>query len=80
MEAFGALHPVLQALLAGLFTWGMTALGAAAVFLAKEPPRVFLDAALGFAAGVMIAASFFSLLLPGIELAEARGRRAGFRR
>ena len=72
-EAFGALHPVLQALLAGLFTWGMTALGAAAVFLAKEPPRAFLDAALGFAAGVMIAASFFSLLLPGIELAEARG-------
>lgn len=73
MEAFGALHPVLQAFLAGLFTWGMTALGAAAVFLAKEPPRAFLDAALGFAAGVMVAASFFSLLLPAIELAEARG-------
>ncbi len=73
IELLSGLHPVTQALLAGLFTWGMTALGAAAVFLAKEPPRAFLDASLGFAAGVMIAASFFSLLLPGIELAEAQG-------
>lgn len=61
-------HPVLQALLATLFTWGMTALGALGVFLRREPSRKFLDTMLGFAAGVMIAASFFSLLLPAIEL------------
>ncbi len=72
-ELLSQLHPALAAFLAGLFTWAMTALGAAAVFLARDLPRVFLDAALGFAAGVMIAASFFSLLLPAIELAEAQG-------
>jgi len=62
------LNPLLQALVATLFTWGMTALGALAVFLRREPSRRFLDTMLGFAAGVMIAASFFSLLLPALEL------------
>ena len=65
------LPPVVQALLATLFTWGMTAAGAALVFGTKNVPRKLLDAMLGFAAGVMVAASFWSLLAPSIELAEA---------
>jgi len=64
------LHPVLQALLATCFTWLMTALGAAVVFPARELSRKTLDAMLGFAAGVMIAASCWSLLIPSIEMAE----------
>ncbi len=67
---FADLPPVLQALLATLFTWGMTALGAALVFGTKNVPRKLLDSMLGFAAGVMIAASFWSLLAPAIELSE----------
>lgn len=62
------LHPVWQALLAGLFTWGMTALGAGLIFARKEMGRRSLDALLGFAAGVMIAASYWSLLAPAIEM------------
>ena len=67
---FTHLSPVMQALLATLFTWGVTALGAGIVFSAKRPNRKFLDAMLGFAAGVMIAASYWSLLAPAIEMAE----------
>ncbi|MBU2601288.1 MAG: ZIP family metal transporter [Actinobacteria bacterium] len=66
------LHPVLQALLATLFTWGMTALGAALVFLARDIRKRTLDAMLGFAAGVMIAASYWSLLAPAIALSEGK--------
>ena len=55
-----------QALAAGLFTWGMTAAGAGLVFFFKEVNRKILDGMLGFAAGVMIAASFWSLLAPAI--------------
>ncbi len=66
-------HPVVQALLAGTFTWGLTALGAAVVFLSRRISRRGLDAALGFTAGVMIAASFWSLLAPAIELAGRMG-------
>lgn len=65
------LNPIVQALLATLFTWGVTALGAAGVFFAKEINRKVLDTMLGFAAGVMIAASFWSLLAPAIEMAES---------
>ncbi len=65
--------PVLQALLATLFTWGVTALGAASVFLSRQFSQKALDAVLGFAAGVMIAASFWSLLAPAIELSEGQG-------
>ncbi len=65
---FAGLPPVLQALLATCFTWGMTALGASLVFGTKNVPRKLLDAMLGFAAGVMIAASFWSLLAPAIDL------------
>lgn len=63
-------YPI-QALIATLFTWGITALGAAVVFLFKKVNKNALDAMLGFAAGVMIAATFFSLLSPAIEMAES---------
>ena len=62
--------PILQALYAGLFTWGLTALGAALVFLFNSSNRKILDAALGFTGGVMIAASFWSLLSPSIAYVE----------
>ncbi len=70
IDFFAGLSPVVQALLATMFTWGMTAAGAALVFGTKNVPRKVLDAMLGFAAGVMIAASFWSLLAPAIELSE----------
>ena len=70
---FTQFHPVLQALIGTLFTWGVTALGAAGVFLSKEISRKVLDAMLGFAGGVMIAASYWSLLAPSIEISEALG-------
>ena len=68
MHSFVMWHPVVQAGAAGLFTWFITALGAATVFTHREMSRTFLDAMLGFAAGVMIAASFWSLLSPAIDL------------
>jgi len=64
------LHPVVQALLATGFTWGLTALGAAVVFVTRGFDRRLLDSMLGFAAGVMTAASFWSLLAPAIDMAE----------
>jgi ZIP family zinc transporter len=67
------LDPIRQALLAGSVTWLVTALGAALVFLTTTMPQRLLDAMLGFAAGVMIAASFWSLLMPSIEMATAGG-------
>ena len=70
---FADLNPIIQALLASLFTWGLTAVGAAVVFLLKEPDPKLLDGALGFAAGVMLAASFWSLLAPSIELSAEMG-------
>jgi zinc transporter, ZIP family len=69
-EWFKDLHPVVQALLGTCFTWFLTALGASAVFFFKSVNRKLLDGMLGFAAGVMIAASFWSLLAPAIEMAE----------
>jgi len=73
MAYFTGLHPVYQALVATLFTWFMTALGAGLVFFFKRIDRKVLDAMLGFAAGVMIAASYWSLLAPAIEMAEESG-------
>ena len=70
INGFIHLSPVIQALLATLFTWFVTALGAAMVFFFKTINRVVLNTMLGFAAGVMIAASFWSLLAPAIEMAE----------
>ncbi|CAH0546990.1 unnamed protein product [Brassicogethes aeneus] len=62
--------PVMQAFLGTLFTWGLTAAGAALVIVIRGSQRKLLDASLGFAAGVMTAASFWSLLSPAIEMAE----------
>jgi zinc transporter, ZIP family len=66
--------PVTQALIATLFTWGVTAAGAALVFFTKTVHQKLMDSMLGFAAGVMIAASFWSLLAPGIDMAEQMGQ------
>ena len=65
--------PVTQAFIATLFTWGVTAAGAALVFVTKTVKPKLMDSMLGFAAGVMIAASFWSLLAPGIEMAKQMG-------
>ena len=70
MEWFSGLSPIVQALIATCFTWFMTALGAAVVFLFKNFNKKMMDGMLGFAAGVMIAASYWSLLAPSIEMAE----------
>ncbi len=64
------LSPIILALLAGIFTWGLTAFGASLVFLFRNVSRKIHDTALGFAAGVMIAASFWSLLDPAIEMSQ----------
>ena len=71
---FLKLSPVIQALIGTLFTWGVTAVGAAVVFFFKSINRKILNAMLGFAAGVMIAASFWSLLNPAIILSEELGQ------
>lgn len=71
-------NPVVLSLIATLFTWSVTALGASLVFFFKKVNRNVMDAMLGFAAGVMIAASFWSLLEPGISLAEELGKNAWF--
>ncbi len=70
---FSGLDRIVQALVASLFTWGLTALGAGMVFFFKSIDRRVLDGMLGFAGGVMMAASFWSLLAPSIELSEAMG-------
>ncbi len=70
---FLSLHPVMQAFLAGTWCWITTSVGAAVVFSKKKVSRKFLDAALGFAAGVMIAASIWSLLEPSMEMADSLG-------
>lgn len=72
-EWFLSIGPIWQSLIGGIFTWGMTALGAALVFFFRTINQKVLDAMLGFAAGVMIAASFWSLLAPSIEMAVAQG-------
>ncbi len=71
MNYFSSLSPVLQALIAALFTWGVTMMGAAIVFFFKEVKKGVMDALLGFSAGVMIAASFWSLLSPAIDMANS---------
>ena len=67
---FVNLHPILFALLGGIFTWFLTALGALIVFITNKFNQKVFDSMLGFAAGVMIAASFWSLLAPAIEVAR----------
>ncbi len=68
-----SINPIMAALLATLFTWGLTALGASLVFLFKTMNRAFFDGMLGFTGGVMVAASFWSLLAPGIEMSPGEG-------
>jgi ZIP family zinc transporter len=68
MAFLQGLHPVVQALIATSFTWGVTALGAATVFTTRRVNQRLLDWLLGFAGGVMIAASYWSLLAPAIEI------------
>lgn len=72
IDSFRSLDPVIQALYGTLFTWFLTALGAAGVFFAREIRKKVLDGMLGFAAGVMIAASFWSLLAPAIEMSRGK--------
>jgi ZIP family zinc transporter len=67
---FAELHPIKAAFYAGLFTWALTAIGAGLVFCFNSSNRKFLDASLGFTGGVMIAASFWSLLAPAINYVE----------
>ncbi|TDM03648.1 ZIP family metal transporter [Macrococcus carouselicus] len=74
LEWFSQLSHVYQALIAGLFTWSMTALGAALVFMVKSVNNKLLNTMQGFAAGVMIAASFWSLLAPALEFSEKAGQ------
>lgn len=65
-----SLNPILQAGLATMFTWGVTAIGASLVYFFKKINKNLMDGMLGFAGGVMIAASFFSLIAPAITMAE----------
>lgn len=71
--AFAKEDPILAALYASLFTWGLTALGASLVFLFKSAKRSLMDAMLGFTGGVMVAASFWSLLAPAIDNSPGEG-------
>ncbi|UII81339.1 ZIP family metal transporter [Flagellimonas sp. CMM7] len=73
IEYFESINPILAAFYATLFTWGLTAAGAALVFLFKTMNRALLDGMLGFTGGVMVAASFWSLLAPGIEMSPGEG-------
>jgi len=67
------INPILAALYATLFTWALTAAGAGLVFFFKTMNRAVLDGMLGFTGGVMVAASFWSLLAPGIEMSPGEG-------
>ncbi|MCA6421191.1 ZIP family metal transporter [Flavobacterium sp. j3] len=73
IDYFESINPVLAALYATLFTWFLTAFGASFVFFFKNMNRVVLDGMLGFTGGVMIAASFWSLLAPAIEMSKGEG-------
>ena len=70
---FAKAHPILSAFYASVFTWGLTALGASLVFFFKKANRAVLDGMLGFTGGVMVAASFWSLLAPAIENSAGEG-------
>jgi ZIP family zinc transporter len=70
IDFFQSQHPLMQGFIATLFTWAVTALGASFVFFMKDVRRGFMDTMLGFTAGVMLAASFWSLLTPALEMAS----------
>lgn len=73
LDFFERIDPILAALLATTFTWALTAFGASFVFFFKKMNRVVLDGMLGFTGGVMVAASFWSLLAPAIEMSKGDG-------
>lgn len=73
IKFFESIDPIFAAFLATLFTWFLTALGASLVFLFKTMNRVVLDGMLGFTGGVMVAASYWSLLAPAIEMSSGEG-------
>jgi ZIP family zinc transporter len=73
IDYFQSINPILAALYATTFTWLVTALGASVVFIFKTMNRAFFDGMLGFTGGVMVAASFWSLLAPAIEMSEGEG-------
>jgi ZIP family zinc transporter len=73
IQYFESIDPILAALYATLFTWFLTALGASLVFFFKSMNRAVLDGMLGFTGGVMVAASFWSLLAPAIEMSSGEG-------
>ena len=73
IDFFESINPIIGALYATLFTWFLTALGASLVFFVKGMNRALLDGLLGFTGGVMVAASFWSLLAPGIEMSPGEG-------
>ena len=73
LDFFSSIDPITGALYATLFTWGVTALGASFVFIFRSMNRAFLDGMLGFTGGVMVAASFWSLLSPAIAMSEGEG-------
>lgn len=72
IDSFVNLNPIIQALFATLFTWGITAIGAATVFIVKDVGRRMMDCLLGFSGGVMLAASYWSLLAPSIEMSQSK--------
>ena len=76
IESFKHLDPTMQALLATTFTWFLTALGASVVLVFKDMSRKWLDGLLGFTGGVMVAASFWSLLTPAIEMSTEQYSKA----
>ena len=73
IEHFLSVSPIIQALYATTFTWLVTAAGASLVFFVKSLQRKLLDGMLGFTGGVMVAASYWSLLAPAIEISEFQG-------
>jgi ZIP family zinc transporter len=76
IEVIRHLGPVMQALVAGIFTWGCTGLGAATIFFVTGLNRRLMDGMLGFAGGVMIAATFWSMLAPAISMSHGNGMPA----
>ena len=76
MDGLFSLSYPLQALLATVFTWLVTALGAALVFMTRRMRPTVMDGMLGFGAGVMLASSYWSLLAPGISMAQSLGQAA----
>ena len=73
VEFFESTNPIYGAFYATMFTWGVTALGASLVFFVRGMNRALLDGMLGFTGGVMVAASFWSLLSPGIDMSPGEG-------